>query len=131
MKAVRLFLAALLFTLAFPVAAFAQDNGDDGDVIDPGTDLGMWSLLVGAVLPALVAFVMRQDWSRTVKAIVGLIASIIAGAVTTWLTEEDSLFDQGMAHAILLVAVASWASYNAFWKPTGAAPKISQESPLT
>jgi peptidoglycan/LPS O-acetylase OafA/YrhL len=122
-----LVLAALaLAVLLWPTVALAQ-NGD-GDVITPQTDLAMWSLLVGAALPALVAFVQRSTWSKRTRAIVGLVSSVVAGGVTTWLTEGDALWEQGMAHAILLTAIAAWGSYTALWKPTGAAAAIEAKT---
>lgn len=88
------------------------------------TDLEMWSLLVGSLLPMLVAVIQQPTWPRWFKAVVGIASSIVAGFVTTWLTADGLLFEQGMIHAMLLTGVASWASYVSFWKPTEVAPKI-------
>lgn len=116
-------LTLVALVLLFPTVAFAQTTGD-GDVIDPNTDLGMWSLLVGVALPALVAIVEQQHFSNVVRVAIGLLSSAVAAFVTTWLVEGNALWDQGMFHAFLLIAVASWASYQSFWKPTNIAPKI-------
>jgi hypothetical protein len=92
------------------------------------TDLEMWSLLVGALLPTIVAVVQQPRWPSWVRAVVGVISSIIAGFVTTWLVLEDALWERGMVHAILLVGVASWASYRNFWMPTRIAPTIEAKT---
>jgi len=90
----------------------------------------MWSLLVGALMPPLVALVMQPRWPNWFRAAVGVASSIVAGAVTTYLVLEDALWEQGMVHAILLVAVASWGSYRNFWKPTTVAPVIETKTAI-
>lgn len=94
------------------------------------SDLELWSLLVGALLPPLVAVVQQPRWPNWFRAVVGVIASIIAGAITTYLVFEDALWEQGMLHAILLVGVASWASYRNFWQPTNVAPTIEAKTTI-
>lgn len=114
----------IAIALVLSPSAFAQTG--DGDVIDPQTDLGMWSLLVGVAMPALVAVIEQTGWSRTLRVFIGLAASAVAAFVTTWLVEGDALWNQGMFHAFLLIAVASWASYQSFWKPSNIAPRIER-----
>ena len=92
------------------------------------TDLEMWSLLVGAVLPVVVALVQQPRWPSWFRAVVGVASSIIAGGVTTYIVSEGRLWEQGMLHAILLVGVASWSSYQSFWKPTTVAPVIEAKT---
>lgn len=92
------------------------------------TDLEMWSLLVGALLPTLVAVIQQPRWPKWFRAVVGVSASVAAGFVTTWLTFANALWEQGMVHSILLVGVASWASYRNFWQPTSIAPTIEAKT---
>jgi len=94
------------------------------------TDLEMWSLLVGVLLPTLVAVIQQPKWPSWFRAVVGVAASIVAGFVTTYLTLDSALWDQGMVHAILLVSVAAWASYRNFWKPTTIAPEIEAKTTI-
>jgi hypothetical protein len=94
------------------------------------TDLEMWALLVGVALPPLVSIVEQPRWPNWFRAVVGVAASVVAGGVTTWLTAEGALWDQGMLHAILLVGVAAWASYQSFWKPTKVAPVIEAKTDI-
>lgn len=95
------------------------------------SDLEMWSLLVGALLPPLVAIIQQPKWASWFRAVVGVGVSIIAGGVTTYFTLDSALWDQGMVHAILLVAVASWSSYKMFWTPTKVAPTIEAKTTIS
>ena len=94
------------------------------------TDLEMWSLLVGVALPPLVALIEQPKWPNWFRAVVGVAASVVAGFVTTYLTLDSALWEQGMIHAMLLVGVASWASYRNFWKPTTVAPVIETKTAI-
>lgn len=89
-------------------------------------DLEMWALLVGVLLPNLVAIIQQPKWPNWFRAVVGVVSSVVAGGITTWLTAGSQLWDQGMVHAILLVGVSSWAAYRNFWKPTEIAPTIEE-----
>lgn len=92
------------------------------------SDLEMWSLLIGALLPPLVAVVQQPRWPSWVRAAVGVVASVVAGGVTTYLVLDDAMWEQGMLHAILLVAVAAWTSYRNFWTPTKIAPWVEEKT---
>lgn len=86
------------------------------------TDLDMWSLLVGVLLPALIAVVNRAHWVAWVKGVVAVASSALAGGVTAVLTGQ--LTGGTWLHAALVVAVAAVAAYRLWWKPTGIGPKI-------
>lgn len=88
------------------------------------TDLEMWSLVVGVLLPPLVAMVNQPGWSAAAKGVVAVLASVVAAAVTVWL--RGDLSGGTWLHSMLVVAVAAIASYQAWWKPTGIAPAIER-----
>lgn len=94
------------------------------------TDLEMWALLVGVAIPPLVAIIQQPRWPNWFRAVVSVAASVVAGFITTYLTLESALWEQGMIHAMLLVGVASWASYRNFWKPTTVAPVIEAKTTI-
>jgi hypothetical protein len=87
-------------------------------------DLTMWSLLVGVLLPPLVAVVNREHWMAAVKGLVTVGSSIAAGGVTAYL--GGALTGGTWLHAALVVAVAAVGSYHAWWKPTDIAPAIEE-----
>jgi high-affinity Fe2+/Pb2+ permease len=88
----------------------------------------MWSLLVGAIMPTVVAIAQQPRWLPWQRAVIGVVASILAGVITTWIVAGHALFEQPMVTSILLIAVASWSSYKNFWKPTGVAPTIEAKT---
>ena len=91
-------------------------------------DLEMWSLLVGSLMPTLVAVIQQPRFSNAQRALVGVGASLVAGFMTTWVAQDDALWEQPMVTSILLVAIASWSSYKAFWKPTAVAPFVESKT---
>jgi hypothetical protein len=90
--------------------------------VDTTNDLAMWSFLVGAFLPALVAVIQQPRWPNWFRATVTVISSVIAAGVTVWLAGDFAL-DSDFVGSILRVLIAAQATYIAFWKQT-LAPKI-------
>jgi hypothetical protein len=92
-------------------------------------DLAMWSLLVGSVLPPLVAILEQPKWPDWLRSVVAVLSSLVAGFVTTWIVEGgDDLFERGLVTAVLLVLVSSLTTYRNFWKPTTLAPQIEAKT---
>jgi high-affinity Fe2+/Pb2+ permease len=92
------------------------------------TDLEMWSLLVGAVMPPFVAIIQQPKWPDWFRTVVAVAASILVGFVTTWLVAEGQLWERGMITAILLVLVAALTTYRNVWRTTGIAPAIEAKT---
>jgi len=88
------------------------------------SDLDMWALIVGALLPAVVAAVNRVNWPSWLKGVVAIAVSIVAGGVTALLTGQ--LTGVTWVHAALIVAGAALASYRLWWHPTGIALAIER-----
>ena len=55
-------------------------------------DLEMWSLLVGSLMPTLVAVIQQPRFSNAQRALVGVGASLVAGFMTTWVAQDDAPF---------------------------------------
>lgn len=86
--------------------------------------LTMWSALVGALLPALVALVNREHWPAWAKGLTAVASSAVAGGVTAWLSGD--LTGATWLQSTLIVAGATLASYRLWWHPTGVAATIEQ-----
>jgi hypothetical protein len=84
--------------------------------------LEMWALIIGFVMPLLIAVVQRSTWTQTVRALVMAVSSIVAGGLTAYFAGDLNGVD--VTTTILLIGVTAIASYKGFWSPTGVAPKI-------
>lgn len=88
----------------------------------------LWSILVGTLLPALTAFVTRENATPKVKALLTALISGVTGAVSGFLITPPSGWSQ-WEQVIGTIAV-TWAmaavSYFFGWKPTGAAAAIAR-----
>ena len=87
-------------------------------------DLEMWSLIVGFVLPNLIAILQRPGFPKRIRAVVTALASVVGGGLTAYF--NDQFHSQGIVSSILVVGVATITFYHGFWKRTGVAPAIEQ-----
>jgi hypothetical protein len=88
------------------------------------SNLQNWTLLVGALLPPLIAFIQRPGWSDRVRSVITVVVCVIVGAVATYLEGDGLQWDGDLIGASLRVLLAAQATYIAFWKPTRIAPAI-------
>lgn len=86
------------------------------------TDLAMWTLIVGTLLPPLIAAVQQPTWSSRTRSIVTVGTCLVAGFGTAWL--GDALRGVSLVTTVLTVLVTALATYQGFWKPTGIAPTV-------
>lgn len=85
-------------------------------------NLTMWSLVVGTLLPMLVAVIQQPRWPDWFRAIVTVVVCLLVGAVTAYL--EGGLNLQDWVSSALVILVAALATFRGFWKPTGVADSI-------
>lgn len=83
------------------------------------------ALVVGSLLPMLVAVVVRSSWPAWVKGAVAVGSSLVAGTVTALATGELGTA-KGWVQSIVIVFGASMVTYKAFWQPTGIGPAIER-----
>lgn len=82
------------------------------------------SALVGMVMPALVAVVNQPWWKPWQRALVPVVASLIAGAVTS---AASGQFDgKGFPAAAAITFGSALATYKAWWKPSDIAAMIER-----
>lgn len=92
------------------------------------TDLELWALVTGAMLPPFIAVLQQPTWSPAIRAIVTVLVCAVVGGFTAWLNHEWS--EGGAVHAILTTLVAAWTAYKHFWVPLGVAPAIEHATAL-
>ena len=93
------------------------------------SDLELWSVVVGTMLPGLVAVVNRSRWVGWVKGLVALGSSLLAALGTAWLHGEltaASFTPGSWVHSALFVTVATFGMYRLLWHPTGWAQVIER-----
>lgn len=93
------------------------------------SNLAQWSALVGFVIPILVAVVVQSKWSRAVRTVIGVAASLVAATVTALV--EAKLTAGTWATSSIWVLTTAMVSYRNIWVPLGAAPWVEQKTNVT
>lgn len=90
------------------------------------TNLQMWSLIIGFVLPPVLAIVQQSKWPDATRASAAFVACAVAGAGVAYF--QGDLTGRRWVEAALVVFVAAISTYQSFWKPTGIAPAIESRT---
>ena len=90
------------------------------------TNFQMWSLIVGFLLPPVLAVVMQSSWSDRLKAVVAFTSCAVAGAGVAYF--QGDLTGKRFVEAGLVVLVTAVATYRNFWRPTGISPAIETKT---
>lgn len=88
------------------------------------TNLAMWSALVGALLPMLVAVIQQHTWPTWVRSVAALVSSLVAAIPTVYLQGPQDFTWSRWTTAALTILTVTLATYESFWKKTGVAPAI-------
>lgn len=86
------------------------------------TNMQMWALIAGFLMPPVQAVIQQRNWSQTVRAVCNFVCSCLVGAGTAYFA--GTLTGKTWVQATLVVLVAGIASYHGTWKPTNIAPNI-------
>jgi L-lactate permease len=92
------------------------------------TDLAMWALVVGFLLPPALSVLLQTKWPDSVKSVVAFLVSLLAGAGTAYFSAD--LTGRSWVSASLVVFVTAVATYKNFWKQTGVSPAIESKTNL-
>lgn len=93
------------------------------------SNLEMWALVVGFLLPPLLSIIMQSGWSQQLQAVVAFVACAIAGAGTAYF--QGDLTGRRFIEAGLVILVTTIATYKGFWKPTNVSPTIEKATSAT
>lgn len=91
------------------------------------SNLQMWALIVGFLLPLGISVVQQQHWPNGLRAVVGFILCLVAASGQV-LIQLDSWNWRVWIQSVLLIFVTAIATYHAFWKQTGVAPAIESST---
>jgi uncharacterized membrane protein YfcA len=85
-------------------------------------NLEMWSLIVGFLLPIVIAFIQQEKWSEVIRSVTMFIVCVIAATGTVYFSGHFNL--QDLVTSALLIIVTAIGTYKGIWQPTGIAPAL-------
>ncbi len=89
------------------------------------SNMEMWAMIVGFILPAVIAVIQKVKWSDQVRSLVAFVICIITSVGTLFF--NDGFTDwTNTPKVFLLIMVTAITTYQGFWKPTGAAGVIER-----
>lgn len=95
------------------------------------TDAQMWDLIIGFVMPLVVAVLVQTHWDQRAQAVAMFICCLVAVALEHLFILHDFTLGEGLFRSLLIVMVATIAFYKGWWKPLGTAPMIEQKTTIT
>lgn len=84
------------------------------------------SYAAGFVVPVLVAILAKSSASKPLKAILNAVLVAVGASLVVAIKMNGAVDLYGWGSSIAEAALASWASYYGFWKPTGLAPSVHE-----
>ncbi len=81
------------------------------------TDLQMWSLLMGSLLPPVIAVVQQPRLPQYARALITFAICVVVGFMTAYLNHD--LGGRPVTSAILLVLVTALTTYRNLWSKLG------------
>lgn len=126
----RFIISGLTVFVFLTFAAFAMAQGADDAIPETGmSDLDMWNLVAGFLMPLALSVIIQSGWSRAVQSVLAFAACLGMALVTTSL--EGNLDFRNWVTSALTVLVATIIAYQGVWKPTGVAPAIEKATNVT
>ncbi len=91
------------------------------------TDITLTSIVIGSLLPNIIAIVIQPEWRREARGLVAFGICIVAGVLIA-LLQGDIDRDGDVATSVVAVLITSQVLYQALWRPSGIAPAIERAS---
>jgi hypothetical protein len=88
--------------------------------------IDQWTVVVGVLMPLLIAAINRTAWSSGQKSVGALVICIAAAAGE--LTVKGQFDVKHLGANALAVFFMTVTTYYGFWKPTGIAPALEQKT---
>lgn len=115
-------LIAALLLLALPAVALAQTT-----ITLPPFDVQPNLVLVGAILPPIIAVITRQSWRPDQKQIVAGVVCLLAALVSSFVSGQLGFGNVGnVLTSAVVIAVVTETLYRTFYHPTGITDRIEQ-----
>lgn len=91
------------------------------------TDITLTSIVVGSLLPNVIAIVVQPTWRKEARGLVAFGVCVVTGLLIA-LLQGDIGRSEDVAASVVAVLVTSQVLYQALWRPSGIAPAIEQVS---
>ena len=91
--------------------------------MDP--DITLTGIVVGSLLPNVIAIVIQPSWRSEVRGLAAFGVCVVAGALIALLQGELGDGRQ-VAASVVAVLVTSQVLYQALWRPSGIAPSVER-----
>ena len=115
----------MLLALPYAIAPVLEAGKDIGDPVASSiSTVQVVSILIGTVIPILVALVTRSTARPGVKAVVNLALSALSGFGTEYINSTNFVWQQALLTTVVTFVV-SVATYYGLWKPTNVAGRNS------
>jgi len=89
------------------------------------TDAEMWAMVVGFLLPPVIAVLQKSSASEYLKTTLAFAVCMLAAMGNIYVTGEYE--GKKMVTVALITLVSAISTYKGFWKPTGIAPYIEKK----
>lgn len=96
-----------------------------GDPKQVQVDVQGLALLLGTIVPLVVALVNKSRANRALKSLSNVLLSALAAVIALWAKNDLNTDLWTSLNAFITALTASIASYYGVWKPTGVAPAIA------
>lgn len=93
------------------------------------SNLDMWSLILGTITPPLISILQQPPWSKPLRALVTLLVCCAIGFGNVWF--HGDLSGTPLVTSILVVLVATLATFRNFWRPLGVTGAIESATSPT
>lgn len=94
------------------------------------TDITITSIVVGSLLPNLIAIIVQPRWRPETRGLVTFAVCVVAGLLIA-LVQGQIGSGQDIATSIVAVLITSQVMYSTLWKPSGVAPAIESATSAT
>ena len=89
------------------------------------TDITLASIVVGSLLPNIIAIVVQPSWRKETRGLVAFGICVAAGLLIA-LLQGDIGRGEDIAASVVAVLITSQVLYQALWRPSGIAPSLEQ-----
>lgn len=89
------------------------------------------NVLIGVVMPLVIALINQCHWTSKLKALVALVTCVGAAAITEAIRSGDAFSLAHWRATAIVIAGAALISYQTWWRPSTWAPSLEAATTLS